>query len=133
MTYWLPVVMSLAFWLYYERIMAAEEAFLRGKYGAQFESWANSTPAFLPRMRGWVPPAHPLNMTRVLRGESSDILALFLIFATYDAFADTRARGEFHVDWWWVALLLASVVLYFATRVQRKRARREAEKNEGNE
>jgi len=31
--WWLPVIVSLAFWLYYERIMFAEESFLEEKFG----------------------------------------------------------------------------------------------------
>jgi protein-S-isoprenylcysteine O-methyltransferase Ste14 len=38
---WLPVVVTLAYSLYYERIMLAEEAFLRQRFGATFEAWAS--------------------------------------------------------------------------------------------
>ena len=34
------LVVSLVYWIYYERIMMAEEAFLRSKYGDEFEEWA---------------------------------------------------------------------------------------------
>lgn len=40
---------SLVYWIYYERIMMAEEAFLRGKYGDEFEEWAARVPAFIPK------------------------------------------------------------------------------------
>jgi protein-S-isoprenylcysteine O-methyltransferase Ste14 len=53
---WLAVWYTLSFWLYYERIMAAEEAFLHREFGAAFEHWARATPAFVPRLRRWSPP-----------------------------------------------------------------------------
>ena len=36
LTWWFPLMYTLTFWLYYERIMMAEEAFLRLKFGEQF-------------------------------------------------------------------------------------------------
>src|SRR5580692_4795907 len=45
--WWLAVLASCFFALYYERIMLAEEAFLREKFGDTFENWAAATPAFI--------------------------------------------------------------------------------------
>ena len=41
------IIVSLVYWLYYERIMFAEEAFLRSQFGRDFENWAASVPAIL--------------------------------------------------------------------------------------
>ncbi len=49
-SFWPALVLVLVFWLYYERIMFAEEEFLRGKYGQAFLDWAARTPAFLPKL-----------------------------------------------------------------------------------
>ena len=38
------VIMSLIFWLYYERIMFAEERFLERKFGDAYLSWSNNLP-----------------------------------------------------------------------------------------
>ena len=43
------IIVSLIYWIYYERIMMTEEAFLRGKYGDDFEQWASKVPAFFPK------------------------------------------------------------------------------------
>lgn len=40
---------SLVYWIYYERIMFAEEAFLRQQFGEEFEAWAARVPAFIPK------------------------------------------------------------------------------------
>ena len=48
-TWWLVVLTSCLFALYYERIMLAEEAFLRQQFGETFETWAATTPAFIPQ------------------------------------------------------------------------------------
>ena len=44
--WWMPVIYTLTFWMYYERIMFAEEAYLR-QNGRTFENWARGTPAIL--------------------------------------------------------------------------------------
>lgn len=42
------IIVSLVYWVYYERIMFAEEAFLRKQFGEDFEEWAARVPAFIP-------------------------------------------------------------------------------------
>ena len=51
--WWLPVIYTLLFWLYYERIMFAEEAFLEKQFGETFRKWASVTPAFWPNFSLW--------------------------------------------------------------------------------
>ena len=51
--WWLPVIVTLVFWLYYERIMFAEEEFLQREFGTAFSQWAADTPAFLPSRLRW--------------------------------------------------------------------------------
>lgn len=48
MNIWAFIIVSLVYWIYYERIMFAEEAFLRGKFGQEFEDWSAEVPAFIP-------------------------------------------------------------------------------------
>jgi len=43
------LIVSLAYWIYYERIMFAEEAYLRQQFGDEFEEWAAGVPAFIPK------------------------------------------------------------------------------------
>ena len=54
--FWFFSLYTLLYWLYYERIMMAEERFLVSRFGDSFEEWAKQTPAFIPRMSQWIPP-----------------------------------------------------------------------------
>ncbi len=108
---WAAAVLALAFWLYYERIMFAEEEFLRGKYGQTFTEWAARTPAFLPRFRHWTPPRMPFNIRVVLRREYSGVLLLVLIFAALDALEWRISFGQWRLDPFWAwALGIGTVV-----------------------
>lgn len=44
--WWLTTIYILLFWLYYERIIFAEEEYLRNKFGDEYLEWASKTPAF---------------------------------------------------------------------------------------
>ncbi|HRC67928.1 MAG TPA: isoprenylcysteine carboxylmethyltransferase family protein, partial [Bacteroidales bacterium] len=53
--FWYFLVISLVFWIYYERIMFAEEQFLRRKFGSAYTDWADKTPAFIPNFGKYIP------------------------------------------------------------------------------
>lgn len=124
---WVPLVVSLAFWLYYERIMAAEEAFLRSRFGEVFERWANATPAFLPALHGWQAPATKFQLRRVLRRERSSILGLMATFTVLTSYIDSRIMGRLHVDPLWFALFALTLIFYGVMEAD-KRRRRQASK-----
>lgn len=50
---WFVGVFTLIFWIYYERIVFAEEEFLRKKFGEPYLEWAAETPIFIPRKLRW--------------------------------------------------------------------------------
>jgi len=46
---WFVITFSLVFWIYYERIVYAEEQFLREKFGKDYLEWTEKTAPFLPK------------------------------------------------------------------------------------
>lgn len=125
-TVWVPLVVTLVFWIYYERIMTAEEAFLRGKFGATFDEWAARTPAFVPAISRWRSPARPFNLRRVLRRERSSVLALVGTFAGFDFIVGTLARDDLHLDRVWMIMIAGTLVYYGVMAVEKRRARSQA-------
>jgi len=63
------VIFILAFWLYYERIMFAEEQFLKRKFGKEYEEWADKTPSFFPAFSKWTPGNLPLSWKNIFKRE----------------------------------------------------------------
>ena len=51
---WFVIVISLLFWIYYERIMFAEERFLEGKFGEDYVRWSKKVPAFWPSGKNYI-------------------------------------------------------------------------------
>lgn len=78
------IIVTLAFWLYYERIMFAEERFLERKFGEDYMNWANKTPAFIPCLRKYVKNVVPFSFVSVLRREYSGVLATVIGFVFID-------------------------------------------------
>jgi protein-S-isoprenylcysteine O-methyltransferase Ste14 len=117
---WPVVVLALGFWLYYERIMFAEEEFLRGKYGQAFVEWAARTPAFLPSFRQWSPPSAPFNYRVVLRREYSGVLLLVLIFAALDVLEWRVSFGTWRIDPFWAWALAVGVAVFTVLRTLRR-------------
>jgi protein-S-isoprenylcysteine O-methyltransferase Ste14 len=117
---WLLVVISLLFWVYYERIMFAEEEFLRRKFGRTYEEWAARTPAFLPATHGWRAPSLPFSTRTVLRREYSGVMGMIGAMAFLDFVGNLRG-GRATLDPLWAILLVACTVLYLALRTMKHR------------
>jgi len=120
---WIILVYSLAFWLYYERIMIAEEEFLRDKFGAEFESWAEKTPAFLPKLTGWLPPSRPFCVRTVLRRECSTLLLIIGMFPLLDGCEHLVLDGYWEVDLLQCGVAVFGGLIGFALRAAKKRTR----------
>ena len=66
---WFVISFVLLYWLYYERIMFAEEHFLRNKFGEQYLKWAASVPAFVPKLGNMASPNLSFSWKKVLKKE----------------------------------------------------------------
>lgn len=115
------VLVSLLYWIYYERIMMAEEKYLIGKFGTAYPAWADRTPAFLPRFSGFVPPSETFSLRSVFRREYSGWLATVVGFSYVDFLRWYRLEGsaERAAEKWthsWLLLLAVSVAVTLLLR-----------------
>lgn len=122
-SWWAPVIVSLVFWLYYERIMFAEEEFLRRKFGPLYVSWAAITPAFLPRLTLWRRPGVRFCLLTVLRREHSSLLALTASLTVLETANDYAYTGRLILDPVWGTALSVTLVLCLAVRAVKHRTR----------
>jgi protein-S-isoprenylcysteine O-methyltransferase Ste14 len=118
--WWLALVFVLAYWLYYERIMLAEEAFLRARFGDAYLSWADRTPAFVPALGRYEPAGLPFSPRNVLRREYNGAFALVVVMALLDAAGVWRTEGDagIHTRWVW---MLAATAVFWALAITVKR------------
>lgn len=78
---WFAVMAVLAYWLYYERIIMAEEAFLVKEFGETYQQWTQHTPALVPRLKNWRSPRCAFSLRTVLRREYSGLFAIVTVFS----------------------------------------------------
>jgi protein-S-isoprenylcysteine O-methyltransferase Ste14 len=122
--WWLAVVVALAFALYYERIIIAEEAFLEARFGDHFREWAAHTPAFVPTVQRWRTPRRPFSLRKVLANESPTFAQIVVAVTVIDLACDwTVWRRLDESDLILGGFAACSVVAYFALRAVRKKTR----------
>ncbi len=117
---WFILIFGLAYWLYYERIMFAEEQFLRNKFGSPYLEWAQDVPAFLPHFRRFVKPDLPFSWRKVLKKEKNGIAAVFLIFLVFDV-AGQIIVNEQNYNYFFAVGFIVSVLSYIIIKVLKKR------------
>jgi len=120
---WVWVLGSLSFWLYYERIMAAEEGFLDGRFRGVFRRWAAKTPAFWPRILLYQPGSSSWIVRAALKREYSSYFAWaatlsFLRMA--EAWFQTETLGLPRS--WWIFFGL-SLGIYLTLRTLKRHTR----------
>jgi len=110
------VIISLAFWLYYERIMFAEERYLENKFGERYMQWSLMVPAFIPSFRNYLPGAVPFSFKSALRREYSGVFATVFGFAFIDNLRILFQQQTFESGRLSNILLLAAFVLVLVLR-----------------
>ena len=120
---WVSVLFIIAFWLCYEKIMFAEEEFLRKKFGEQFEEWASKTPAFWPRFRNWKSAESPFSLKRVLKKEYSGFFAIIASFTGLEIIGDIVVEGKLKLDLIWIIIFSIGLATYLTLRTLKKKSR----------
>ncbi len=120
---WFVTTMTLIFWLYHERIIYAEEAFLERTHGDAFREWAKRTPAFIPRPALWTPSALRFSLRHATRREYLAAFGLVSAFAVLEHLEDWHGRGRFEFEPCWIWGWAVSFVVFVAIRIVTKRTR----------
>jgi len=119
--WWFVLITALVFWLYYERIMFAEEEFLRSKFGALYLEWTEKTPAFLPNFRRWQRPNLSFSFRYALKREYSAPFGVITSFVLMDIARSLFAGDGFELKLIWVISFSFGVGLFITVRILRKR------------
>lgn len=117
--FWFIIAFCLFYWIYYERIMYAEEQFLRKKFAHNYLSWSSNVPAFIPKFKNFKKPSLPFNWKKVLKKEKNGFFALFLIFTFFDisgVFLEKTGSYNFFL----ITMCLLSGLSYIVIKFLRK-------------
>jgi len=115
---WFVIAFVFAYWVYYERIMYAEEQFLTRKFGEKYLNWASSTPAFVPDFSKFNGSNLSFSWKKVLKKEKNGFFAVFLVIYLLNCWVAFLTTGQYYsVKSWSIWAMIISGVLYFVLKM----------------
>ena len=119
--WWIPLIYLLSFMLYYERIIFAEEMFLRRKFGEDYLAWASHTPAFFPKFSQWQRPSLPFSMRTLVRREYQSAYGLILALFALEQLTEFYLGHGWRVDAMWIWIVGLATCGYLIARFLHKK------------
>lgn len=119
-SFWFTIFFGLIFWLYYERIMFAEEQFLRRKFGEIYDKWSEKVSSFIPLSFNFIPSKLPFSIKNVWKREYNSFVNIFLIFILLDVFRNFFLSERIYFTEIWLYLSASAIVLWFVIRTIHK-------------
>jgi len=120
---WCVIIFVLAYWLYYERIMFAEEQFLRRKFGEVYDTWAFRVKAVIPGLKHYTSSSLPFSFKNVMKREYNSIVNVFIVFAVLDVTRNLAITGRIYMEPLYLGLLIAAVIFWGIIRYLVKRTK----------
>jgi protein-S-isoprenylcysteine O-methyltransferase Ste14 len=120
---WCVIIFVLAYWIYYERIIFAEEQYLRRKFGEDYDSWAFKVSAVIPRFRHFTRASLSFSFRNVLKREYNSIANLFIVFAILDVIRNIAVTGKVYMEPLYISLLVTALILWGVVRYMVKRTK----------
>jgi len=118
---WFTIVFTLIYWLYYERIMFAEEQFLRKKFGDAYDKWSTNVKAVLPGFKNYIPPRLSFSILTVCRREYNSFINIFVIFFALDVVRNYFVSGRISVTPFWAWLSGGALLIWVILRTIHKK------------
>jgi protein-S-isoprenylcysteine O-methyltransferase Ste14 len=124
--WWVIAIFALCYWLYIERVIAVEEAYLEAKFGDAYREWTARVPAFIPKFADWAPPSEPFSLPFLLRREYNGLLAVGGSFFALELMLDVFVQHQPITEWLvedvaWAALGATTLVLFLLFRLLKTR------------
>ena len=114
--WWFVLVGTAIFWIYYERIIFAEEAFLRDKFGDTFMKWAENTPVIIPDFSKWESPELTFSVKNVLKREFNGFFAIIATITALHVIENVVTEKSFQTKYYisetWEAFFLTGLAIY---------------------
>jgi hypothetical protein len=115
------VFFILIYWLYYERIMFAEEQFLRRKFVDTYDKWSEKVKAVIPGFKGYVKPSLPFSAKTVLKREHNSLFGVFVIFVALDLFRNYFLSERIFLTPMWIWTGVPALAIWALLRLIHKK------------
>jgi len=117
------IIFGLVYWIYYERIMFAEEQYLRKKFGDAYDKWSEKVGSFLPVSFNYIPSKLQFSFKNILKREYNSFVNIFVIFVLLDICRNYFLSHKFIVTTMWIWLGVAAFVIWISLRTIHKQTK----------
>jgi protein-S-isoprenylcysteine O-methyltransferase Ste14 len=114
------LVFVLFYWLYYERIMFAEEQFLRRKFGEIYDKWSETVSSIIPNSVKYIPSSLHFSVRNVLKREYNSFINIFVVFTMMDLFRNYFLSERIYLTGMWIYLMVSAFVIWITVRTIHK-------------
>lgn len=114
------IILSLIFWVYYERIIFAEEQFLESKFGNDYVNWSSRLPAFFPSIRDFKKSKTSFSILTILRREYASVLAAVIGFTFIELIKHHAENNNWYISTLNLRILIAALMLVLILKSLRK-------------
>lgn len=115
------IIFGLLYWLYYERIMFAEEQFLRVKFGDKYDIWSEKVRSFLPTFKNHIKANLPFSFRNVLKREYNGFGNIFFTFGLLDFVRNISLYNQYRLTETWQWLLITGALIWLVLRILHKK------------
>ncbi|MBK1894388.1 methyltransferase family protein [Chryseobacterium paridis] len=119
---WFVISFVLFYWIYYERIIYAEEQFLERKFGEKYRNWASKVPVFIPNLGLFSKNDMSFSIKKVLKKEKNGLFAMFLIFMLFDLTKEWIGNHSDH-NLFFISGTLLTMIIYIVLKVLKMNTR----------
>jgi protein-S-isoprenylcysteine O-methyltransferase Ste14 len=118
--WWFMLAFVFLYMVYYERIMLAEEQFLRSRFREKYLEWAQRTPAVVPDFKNRVKPALPFSWKKAVKKEKNSVFYVFLVFFLFQCI-DNLIKSDPVISYNWLFYAaVSSAVIYFILKAVKR-------------
>jgi len=117
---WFTLFFCALYWIYYERIMFAEEQFLRKKFGQAYLDWSNNTPAFIPKFSQYKKADLTFSLRKVLKREYIGFFNLVFVMTLFRTVGFAVTLKQFYLDKPWIIIFLTATFITILIRILKK-------------
>lgn len=122
-SWWFVIIFILLFWLYYERIIFAEEMFLKKKHTKDFEEWSSKTPGVFPSFKNWIPNKMQFSW---LHSTGRECNGFFAIVITFTILRLVKWLWFYHIEdpgLFWYYFFPGGLAIYLILRILKKKTK----------
>jgi len=117
---WCIIVFGLVYWLYYERIMFAEEQFLRRKFGEVYDKWSETVGSLFHFVKIYSQKLS-FSIKNVFKREYNSFVNIFVIFTLLDIFRNYFLSERIYITKMWIYLVVSSFIIWIVIRTIHKK------------